>query len=232
MVTLTHMPTITAILASPRRPGRFELVVDGKSYVTLSLEVIERLKLSVGAAVDEKTDRAIQQQSAALATYDRALNMLALRARSAAELKRLLVRKGEPAEQVDFVIHRLTQAGFLDDSSFARQFVRTKAFGAGHSRRRLQQELARRGVAREVSDAAIADVFAEEHVDEAAALERVALKKLKTLARLDTPTQRRRLFAYLARRGYDGDDIARIVRSVISNDGEREEVEDDRVSAD
>ena len=146
MVSLTHMPTITAIVASPRRPGRFELVVDGKSYVTLSLEVIERLKLSVGAAIDEQTAQGIQQQSATLATYDRALNMLALRARSAAELKRLLVRKGEPAEQVDSVIHRLTQAGFLDDSSFARQFVRTKAFGAGHSRRRLQQELARRGV--------------------------------------------------------------------------------------
>jgi regulatory protein len=232
MVSVIHMPTITAILASPRRPGRFELLLDGKAYVTLSLEAIERLKLSIGAVVDEMTDHAIQQQSATLATYDRALNMLALRARSAAELKRLLVRKGEPAEQVDAVIDRLVQAGFLNDPSFARQFVRSKALGAGHSRRRLQQELARRGVARDVSDAAIADVFAEENVDEEAAIERVALKKLKTLARLDAPTQRRRLFAYLARRGYDGDDIARVVRTVISRDAEREDEEDEQVSAD
>jgi regulatory protein len=133
---------------------------------------------------------------------------------------------------VDAVIDRLVQAGFLDDLSFARQFVRAKALGAGHSRRRLQQELTRRGVARDVSESAIADVFAEERVDEEAAIERLALKKLKTLARLDTPTQRRRLFGYLARRGYDGDDIARVVRTVISRNAERDDVEEDQMPPD
>ena len=36
-------------------------------------------------------------------TYDRALNMLAFRARSTAELRRQLIRKGEPAAEVDAV---------------------------------------------------------------------------------------------------------------------------------
>jgi regulatory protein len=226
------MPTITAILPSPRKPGRFDVVLDGRAHATLSLDVIERLKLGVGTTLDEVVSQSIQQHAAMLATYDRALNMLALRARSAVELKRLLVRKGEPAEFVDAAIERLLQAGFLDDSSFARQFVRTKALAAGHSRRRLQQELARRGVAREVSDAAIADVFTEESVDEASVIERVALKKLKTLARLDVPTQRRRLFAFLARRGYDGDDISRVLREVIGRDSGRAEEHDEGVLAD
>jgi regulatory protein len=221
------MHTITAILPSPRKPGRFDIVVDGKAQTTLSLEVIERLKLAVGCTIDVELEQSIQRHAAMLATYDRALNMLALRARSAAELKRLLVRKGEPADFADAAIARLLQAGFLDDNSFARQFVRTKAIAAGHSRRRLQQELSRRGVAREVSEAAIADVFTEETVDEAAVIERVAVKKLKTLARLDAATQRRRLFAFLARRGYDGEDIARVVRDVMHRDTGRTEDEGD-----
>jgi regulatory protein len=215
------MPSVTAILPSSRKPGRFDIVVDGKAQFTLSLEVIERLKLGVGNTIDVELDQSMQRHAAMLATYDRALNMLALRARSAAELKRLLVRKGEPTEFVDAAIERLLQAGFLDDNSFARQYVRTKALTAGLSRRRLQQELARRGVAREVSEAAIADVFTEETVDEAAVIERVAVKKLKALARLDVATQRRRLFAFLARRGYDGDDIARVVRDVMNRDARR-----------
>jgi regulatory protein len=141
--------------------------------------------------------------------------MIALRARSAAELRRLLVRKGEPPEIIDVAIERLLRAGFLDDNSFARQFSRSKALGAGLSRRRIQQELARRGVAREIAEAAIADVFAQEQLDDADTIDRVARKKLKTLARLDTQVQRRRLYAFLARRGYEIDDIARTVRAVI-----------------
>jgi len=208
---------VTAITATPRRNGRFDVVIDGRLAATLSLEAIERLELSVGTIVDERLSAALAREAAIVSTYDRALNMIALRARAAAELRRLLIRKGEPAELVDVAIDRLIRAGFLDDASFARQFARSKAVGAGLSRRRIQQELARRGVARDVANAAIADVFHEEEVDEQGTLERVARKKMKSLERLDTAVQRRRLYSFLARRGYDSDDIARTLRSVVND---------------
>jgi regulatory protein len=88
------------------------------------------------------------------------------------------------------------------------------------SRRRIQLELTRRGVAKDVSSEAIADVFEHEGVDEAAAIERVARKKLRTLAKLDLPTQKRRLYAFLARRGYDSDDISKVLRQVLGDTGE------------
>jgi len=153
-------------------------------------------------------------------TYERALDMLEARARGADELKRLLLRKGEPATEVDAALERLAQAGLLDDASYARQLARTKALGAGQSGRRIQQELTRRGVAREVSSQAIAEVFEEEGVDEMAAMERVARKKLRTLAKLDLPTQKRRLYAFLARRGYDSDDISAALRRILEGDSE------------
>ncbi|HEY2377491.1 MAG TPA: regulatory protein RecX [Gemmatimonadaceae bacterium] len=209
---------VTSITAAPRRNGRFDVAVDGGHVATLSLEALERLRLAVGVVVDERLDAALARETSIVATYDRALNMIALRARSSAELRRLLVRKRELPEYVDVAIDRLLRAGFLDDASFARQFARSKAVGAGLSRRRVQLELARRGVAREVADAAITEVFADEHVDEEGTLERVARKKLKSLERLDTTVQRRRLYSFLARRGYDGDDIARTLRTVLSRD--------------
>jgi len=150
-------------------------------------------------------------------TYERALDMLESRARAVDELRRLLVRKGEPADEVDAAIARLRAAGILDDANFARQLARSKALGAGLSRRRIQLELTRRGVARDISEQAIEDVFAEERVDEHEAIERVARKKLRTLAKLDAPSQRRRLYGYLARRGYDADDISRITRQLLAD---------------
>ncbi|HKW47313.1 MAG TPA: regulatory protein RecX [Gemmatimonadaceae bacterium] len=209
---------VTSITAAPRRTGRFDVAVNGAHVATLSIEAIERLRLSVGINVDDRLTAAIDREAGIVATYDRALNMIALRARSSSELRRLLLRKGESSEFVDVAIERLLRAGFLDDASFARQFARSKAVGAGLSRRRVQQELARRGVARDVADAAIAEVFIEEHVDEEGTLERVARKKMKSLERLDPSVQRRRLYSFLARRGYDSDDIARTVHSVMSHD--------------
>jgi regulatory protein len=200
------MPIITAITPTPRHPGRFELLVDGKACATLSLEAIERLKLVVGGSTAGLEER-IAHEAAALKTYDRALNMLAFRGRASKELARSLIRKGEPKELVDRAIERLTEQGLLDDAAFAEAFTRAKVLGAQQSRRRVQQDLARKGVARDVTDAAIATVFDEEQVDQREIVERAARKKLLALRKVEPAVRRRRLYAFLARRGYDSDDI-------------------------
>ena len=92
---------------------------------------------------------------------------------------------------------------------------RSKAVSGGLSKRRVQQELAKRGVTREISDEAIETVFVEEGVDEEASIERVARKKLRSLSSVDAPTRKRRLFSFLARRGYDSDAIGRVLRIVL-----------------
>ena len=136
-------------------------------------------------------------------TYSRSLDMLARAPRSVRDLRRRLLLKGEPESDVEAAIERLEAAGLVNDAAYARAFVRSKISSQGFSRRRLQQELAKRGVARDIADAAIAEVLHDDAVDEGANIERVARKKLRTLTGLEDETQRRRLYAYLARRGYD-----------------------------
>jgi regulatory protein len=200
------LSTISAIQPTARHPGRFDILVDGTSIATLSLDAIERLQLAVGGSVVGREER-IALEAAQLKVYDRALNMLAFRARSSAELARLLVRKGEPKELVERAIARLQEQGLLDDAAFAQAFTRAKVLGAQQSKRRVQQDLARKGVARAVTDVAIATVFEEEGVEQREVVARAARKKLRSLAKLDPVARRRRLYAFLARRGYDGEDI-------------------------
>jgi len=139
---------------------------------------------------------------------------LGFRARSVTELRRQLLRKGEPPADVEAALDRLQQQKYLDDADFARQFARTKLLAAGSSRRRIVQELARRGVARELADQALDDVRDSDGVDPEAAVRRVAEKKWKTLARLDDFTRRRRLYAFLARRGFDADEIKAVMNTL------------------
>jgi regulatory protein len=147
-------------------------------------------------------------------TYDRALKLLGFRARSVAELRRHLLRKGEPAADVEAAIERLRDQKYLDDADFARQFARTKLLAAGASRRRIVQELSRRGVTRDVADEAIEQLRDADGVDPAAAIRRVAEKKWRSLARFDDFTRRRRLYAFLARRGFDADEIKTVMTAL------------------
>ena len=143
--------------------------------------------------------------------YARSLDILARAPRSIRDLRRRLLLKGEQEADVEATVERLMAAGLLDDAAYARAFVRAKVSSQGFSRRRLQQELAKRGVARDIADAAIVEVLHDDNVDETANIDRVARKKLRTLSGLDPDTQRRRLFAFLARRGYDVDDVRAVV---------------------
>ena len=197
---------VTAIVARANRPGRFDVLVDGRAVGLASVDVLGRLGLREGVSFEPVREQ-FASEVGLLAVCDRAASMLAFRARSCVELRRQLLHKGEDPAQVDVAIERLRLSGYLDDADFARQFTRSRAARAGLSRGRVRQELARRGVAREIAERAVDEVFAEEGLDEGQALERVARKKLTTLSGLDARARRTRLYAFLARRGYSRDAV-------------------------
>src|SRR6185295_718432 len=115
---------------------------------------------------------------------------------------------------VDKVIDKLRDVGLIDDADFARQLARSKV-SSGASRRRLHQELFKRGVARDVADQAVEQVLEEEDVDEVAVAERVARKRLPSLSGADAPTRKRRLYGFLARRGHDSETIRQVMARVL-----------------
>jgi regulatory protein len=219
------MPVISGIVPSSRPAGRFAVLVDGQQVAVLTLEAIERLRLAVGQPVTGQEER-IALEAKRLETYDRAVNMLAFRARSSSELARALQRKGEEKAQVAWAIARLAEQGLIDDAAFARSFARAKVVDGKQSRRRVQQDLARKGVPRSLSDDAIDTVIEEEGVDQFAIVEEAARKKLRSLSGLDPTVQRRRLYGFLARRGYELDDIRRALAAIGSSLGREDGGED------
>jgi len=128
------------------------------------------------------------------------------------DLRRKLVQREYPAEEVAATIERLERSGLLDDVSYAERFARGKLVNEHASRRRVAQLLVRKGIAAEIVEDAIARVVETEEVDAAASIEKVARKKMQTLSGLDPRVIRQRLFAFLARRGYELEDIKRVTR--------------------
>lgn len=143
--------------------------------------------------------------------HEYALRLLTARSYTVRDLRRKLVQREYSQDDVNATIERLERSGLLDDASFAERFARGKLVNESASRRRVAQLLVRKGIAPDTVQDAIARVVEAEDVDAAASIEKVARKKLQTLTGLDPRVTRQRLFAFLARRGYDLEDIKRTV---------------------
>jgi regulatory protein len=148
--------------------------------------------------------------------YNYALNLLAARPYATRALHRKMIQKKYPAADADDVIRRLVDNGLLNDAKYAEQYARSKIMSTGASKRRLQQDLFRKGIAGEIATTAIASVIEQDEIDPSAVIERVAKKKLAQLGDLEPLVLRRRLFAFLARRGYGVDEIKSVVSLLTS----------------
>ena len=147
--------------------------------------------------------------------YNYALNLLSARPYSTQALHRKLIQKEYTTADADDAIRRLVDNGLLNDEKFAEQYARSKMLSTGASKRRLTQDLYRKGIKGDVAAAAIGNVIADEEIDTAALIEQVARKKLTQLGDLEPLVLRRRLFGFLARRGYDVDEIKAVVARLI-----------------
>jgi regulatory protein len=147
--------------------------------------------------------------------YEYALNLLTARQYTSRNLRRKLVQKGFPANDADETIDRLAANGILDDARYAAQFARGKLLGPGVSKRRIRQQLYQRGIGGEVADPAIDAVIEDEAIDLDAVVEKDARKKLASLGALEPLVVKRRLYAHLARRGYNIDEINRVMKKVL-----------------
>ena len=146
--------------------------------------------------------------------YDYSLDLLSARPYTVRNLKRKMRDKEYAPDDIDMAIERLQAAGLLDDRKFAAEYSRQK-LTAGAAIRRVKQDLMRKGIDRRSIDEAVEKTLEDEPVDQAAAIERIALRKLRTMGDLDDVTRRRRLTAFLARKGYEIDYIKKVVSRIL-----------------
>lgn len=133
-----------------------------------------------------------------------ALRLLRHRPRSEKELRDRLLANDHPEESVTEAVERIRAWGLIDDASFAEEWVRGRRRRRGRSRGALERELREKGVAEPHITAAVADIDESDERHHAAELVRGRLARRPAVAASGPEAQgeRRRLIAFLARRGY------------------------------
>ena len=148
-----------------------------------------------------------------------ALRALARRDHSVAELERKLRGKVSP-EATAHVMARLLQSGYLDDRRFAERWAEGAVRNGRGYGVRLRQELARRGIERELVEDVVAGITVQ-HGEE----QTLRTLTAKKFAAFDPPTapdrDRRRVMAFLQRKGFSLSAILHYFRTAGSTADDR-----------
>ena len=201
----------------------------------IALEVMERSGMHVGDPVTAKDLAQLQEDDTKWRTRQAALHLLSYRPRAEQELRVRLRSMGFPHALVEWCLRLLEEQGFIDDHNFASSYVRSRIRLKPRGRFRLTQELRQKGVSAEVAEQAIEQAFSNEETSEQALacaaarrwLDRQGSTLIKSLAGTDRSDERerarRRLHAFLSRRGF-GSDVIRVGMEEAES-GAREAVE-------
>ncbi|KAL4422737.1 hypothetical protein ABPG75_008934 [Micractinium tetrahymenae] len=181
----------------------------------------------------KKSERGYEEAKSA------ALKLLASRPHSRKELKAKLRERGFELHDVRGALDRLAAVGLQSDAEFADTFARSKWRQSKWGPRRIEGELHHRGVSVELATAAINAVFGEglnlrQHLEQLEEEEEEALssyaagpeqqlledarRQWARMERLPEDARRRRLVAWLQRRGHRWDDIRGLLHQLEKED--------------
>lgn len=197
--------SVTALAPSTRKPGYVAVKVGRRIVATVTAAQARDLGLAVGQAWNALLQQRVAQAAAQADIQRHAMTLLNRRAMSVRELSRKLTSRGLGASAVEGVVAHLVEIGALNDEAFARALIEETVARKPAGPRLLRAKLRQRGVNAALIERLLTELSAPtEILPQALALAR---KRQASLAHLDRTTQKRRLWALLARRGFDPDTI-------------------------
>lgn len=237
LARVTYLPGVVPVPASPpsRTSGTaastsaLEAAPEGESVPEAVPEGLEALEAPTPEQLRARIDEILEKgQPAELPETDgersaRAHNVsmhaLTRRGLSIQEMTDHLRARELDDAAIDYEVTRLTQVGLLNDNELAENLVRTLRERKGLGRTAITAELRRRKVEPAAIEQAL-EVDREDHGDDELTRAReLAVKRAPQLRSLDPETARRRLGAFLMRKGYSGSIVASAVASALSAGG-------------
>ncbi|MFQ5798137.1 MAG: RecX family transcriptional regulator [Bacteroidota bacterium] len=213
---------ITKIERQKKNARRASIYLDGKFAVGVHEETLTRFGLRKGDTLDGKTLEDLRQAEELFKAKEKAMRLLSYRARSEKEIRDRLKKASYRAPIVDEVVDALTRSGLLDDATFARMYAHDTMARKPFGKQLLRQQLRGRGVAKEIIEKLIAELYTPQTEESFAlslakkhlvrSLRSPPAKKLQDLVK-----QKKRLADYLVRRGFDWETVSSVVSKLLPN---------------
>lgn len=188
------MTEITAIKLQRRNHQRVNVYLNGEFAFGLARIVAGWLQ--VGQKISEEKIAELRAEDEIETAYQRALKLFVYRDRSEGEVRQKLMDHCIDEGTIEAVIQRLQKGEIINDSRFATEWISNRTEFRPRSQRALRYELKQKGI----SEAIISNAL--EIVDDEKACYEAAKKQWRKYQGLEWGKFRRRMVAFLARRGF------------------------------
>ena len=186
------------------------MYLEGGDLLRLTGDALLRFGLQVGMDLSAEDVVELKEAERHYRVRSQGAGIVSSRMVSRKELTDRLERRGATEEEANDTAAWLEELGALDDGAYAAAVARH--YGRmGYGKLRVRQELQRRGISRELWDAAL-----EELPESAQTIDALLQSRLK--GRTPDRDEGRRLSAMLSRRGFTWQEIRPVLRRFL--DGE------------
>lgn len=197
------MMWVKEITPVTKKKSRVE--IEGQPAFVLYKGELSRYRIREEQEIPEESYREIIDEVLTKRAKLRVMHILTAQDRTETQLREKLARDGHPPVVIDRAVEYVRSYHYIDDERYAAQYLQSML--GKKSRRSIQFELERRGVNREI----ISRVFeACEQESEEYQIEALLVKRAGEPHRLDEK-EFRRLYGFLARRGYSSGDITSVL---------------------
>lgn len=203
---------ITDIQPYNKFPSHCQLFLDKKPFVVIPANLVENLGLRVGLEIESQTIEKLIAADEAMRAKNYALGLLRENIYSKSQMIQQLEREGFKDQTIKTIITELIQSGHIRDRQYAEKWIHRRQKSNPRGRTVLKQELIEKGVDPETAEQVLAEVKTE---DEAKLAIQIAQKRVKQYKRLPIHVTKRRLHAFLARRGFESETILRVIDKVL-----------------
>jgi len=196
---------ITKITESSKNFSK--IYADGEFLMPLANEIIKKHSLSVGSEIDAEKFSELSHLSLVRKARERMLYALDRRLHSEKELRDKL-KMDYPPEVIDEAIEILKGLNLIDDRRFALAFASDRKSFSKKGPRIVAAELYQKGVSREIIDEAIEVAFCDKEEQLETAIRLIS----KYESEIRSPNGKRKAYALLSRRGFEGSVINEAIR--------------------
>lgn len=192
------------ITAKNGKRDKIHIHIDGEYLLTVD----ENFWLSCGyISGDEINDEelvAFKEAAGSRCAFNSAMYSLDIRDHSEKEMRTKLLRKFDK-NAVDDAVEKLLDLGLINDERYARLYARDLFEYKKYGRQRIKSELYRKGIASEVSNIVLDEIFEDEETDNIKRIVDIINKKYYN--KMNDENSRKKVFSALVRLGYGFSDI-------------------------
>lgn len=186
--------------------ARSRVVIDQEIAFVLYKGDLRIYHLQQGREISEETYRELLENVLLKRAKLRCMNLLKSRDYTEAELLRKLQAGGYPAEVAKAAVEYVRSYGYVGDTYYARKYMET--YMSQRSYRRMEQELVRKGISKNIVKAVYSELMETEDDPEPEQIRKLLIKKGYSESD-STKEDKIKIYAFLVRKGYSTEKIRR-----------------------